>query len=562
MYFSPARSAGSASAPATLAITFGDGTDAGNGSTEFVLVINGIQYDALTFGSSGTIVTGYYNDEQSFIPFVAEYLATEFQSYINANFSSSLTVSRNVNVVTLTTIATNGASLHASCSLPMFPTVPLVGSRYEVSNFTTQAGSFYAVDSGAESLFIAVSKTRAERWMFVLKIVGSDSITPSYSNYTNQVTVNITAVMTDAQVSTAICNAAVAAGFTAVSGSSNAKIIASEFGNLDDGVNAAGLTVISGYPELTSPTFIDALFVSGAGSAEANGLYTRDGLLNSRTRYTNDDNVSFVWDGINRYIIRASRGLGDNLYISTASSPANPWTAIYTTSNDGTNPPPTVRQATTADGVASQRINEQFEAPGGTGWTSITTAGYAAWNDQYQDAILGNYSALIQGDNVNRINAYKDFTATSTCYMRFQFRVGAPNYAYANNQILCSFLDASGNVLCSIALANTTGRFRVSMPGVTTTSVAITASEETIYYGWLEYEKGTGVNAIARVGWSTSPNRPAWPTVGPSGSLVVSSSLGGTPVNNVTRVRFGRVDAAVTYTYTIDDIQIRATPFE
>jgi len=100
-YFA-ARNAGSAGSPATLTITFGDGVDGDDGSTEFVLIINGIQYDALTFGASGTIVTGYYNDaeEPQWIPFVGEYLATEFQSYINANVKTkrAMIVSNVVNI--------------------------------------------------------------------------------------------------------------------------------------------------------------------------------------------------------------------------------------------------------------------------------------------------------------------------------------------------------------------------------------------------------------------------------------------------------------------------------
>jgi hypothetical protein len=213
-------------------------------------------------------------------------------------------------------------------------------------------------------------------------------------------------------------------------------------------------------------------------------------------------------------------------------------------------------------GAAFQLLNEQFEAPGATGWSSITTAGYAAWDDEANinigtTSILNDYSALIESININRVNAYKDFTAAGSCYMRFQFYQQLPGTL--NDQVLCSFLDAGGNVLCSINLANTTGRFRLIAPGVTSTTVSTAQNSSTNYYGWLEYEKGTGSNAKIRVGWSTSPNRPNWPSNGISGALAVR--FNGTSTTSATRVRFGRVDAAVNYNYVIDDVQIQPIPF-
>jgi len=179
-YFA-ARNAGSAGSPATLTITFGDGVDGDDGSTEFVLIINGIQYDALTFGASGTIVTGYYNDaeEPQWIPFVGEYLATEFQSYINANFSSSLTVSRINNVVTLTTIATGpAANLNASCVLPMFPTVPL-GTQVNIT--LRQTAGYASPYPDNYKLYSGTTLLYNSDWDYVADLVWSN-VTVSNAN--------------------------------------------------------------------------------------------------------------------------------------------------------------------------------------------------------------------------------------------------------------------------------------------------------------------------------------------------------------------------------------------
>ena len=98
----------------------------------------------------------------------------------------------------------------------------------------------------------------------------------------------------------------------------------------------------------SAPALIDAVFASGAGTEDANGLFSPDGTINSRTKYTNaTTSVSFAWN-FAEYQIAASGGIGDIYYIST-NAPANPWSGIYVTSGDGSEPPPTVRQATTAD---------------------------------------------------------------------------------------------------------------------------------------------------------------------------------------------------------------------
>jgi hypothetical protein len=105
---------------------------------------------------------------------------------------------------------------------------------------------------------------------------------------------------------------------------------------------------VSAFRSGGTSALINAVFVSGAGTEDANGLFNPDGTINSRTKYSNAvTGVSFVWNGA-EYRIGASGGFGDLYYIST-NAPANPWAGIYVTAGDGTEPPPTVRQATTAD---------------------------------------------------------------------------------------------------------------------------------------------------------------------------------------------------------------------
>lgn len=115
------RSGGGASA--SLTITFGQGVTSDD---TFYLTINGVQY-SISFGlSGGADVPIYQDNEGSLETYSGEYIRNAFASYIGATFSSSLTVTTlSGDRVTLTTIATSGANLSATCSLPIFPNVPL-----------------------------------------------------------------------------------------------------------------------------------------------------------------------------------------------------------------------------------------------------------------------------------------------------------------------------------------------------------------------------------------------------------------------------------------------------
>ncbi len=341
-----------ASSPATLAITFGEGIDGGgDGSTEFILIINGIQYDALTLGANGTITTGYYNDDEEpqWIPFVGEYLATEFQSYINANFSSSLTVSRNANVVTLTTKATGPtANLNASCVLPMFPTVPLTGlSEISKFDFAGLSASDLARSGSLPAKYLTIGDASGNNHYFWWKSSTESDPSPvgighridySLGDETYQLAQALITAAQDTTLWVGSLNEE-AATLTTLAGG---NVI-----NASAGTTPVAVTTIKQGINIT-PTLINAVFVSGAGSEDANGLHIPNGTVNGRTRYTKVDFLaSVMWDGT-QYRIAAGNGNGDIFYY-TNNGPANPWSGIYGFGGDGSDPVPTVRQATSAD---------------------------------------------------------------------------------------------------------------------------------------------------------------------------------------------------------------------
>ncbi len=118
IYFSAKKSGG----PASLTITFGNGLVT---SGTFFLTINGVQY-SFSLGQFGfaNVAIWFEEDGQNLVLESGD-IAFQFTSYIQTTFSSSLTVLQGSNSVTLTTKATSGASLSATCSLPIFPNAPL-----------------------------------------------------------------------------------------------------------------------------------------------------------------------------------------------------------------------------------------------------------------------------------------------------------------------------------------------------------------------------------------------------------------------------------------------------
>lgn len=205
----------------------------------------------------------------------------------------------------------------------------------------------------------------------------------------------------------------------------------------------------------------------------------------------------------------------------------------------------------------SQLINEQFEAPGATGWTTSGTN----WSDQYATApapIVGAKSCQIFSTNIARVNAFKDFAATANCYVRFRF------YFVSNpgaNQAFLTLRSSTSAVMATIQLAAGSGNFRAITGTGSATPAPTPPTALTFYYGWLEFEKGAP--ATVRAGWSITGARPAWPpsgTVSPAGtSLAVQTT--GTANSDVTRILFGSLTVNTNFNIVIDDVQAQTTPF-
>jgi hypothetical protein len=210
---------------------------------------------------------------------------------------------------------------------------------------------------------------------------------------------------------------------------------------------------------------------------------------------------------------------------------------------------------------SSQLMNEQFEGPGSSGWTYTSSSTAAAWNDQYSipPVLAGTYSARIQATSAtlpNRINAQKIFGNSRNVYCRFLIK----HQVYANaNTTLAAIRNLGGTNLGTFAMLSGNHAARATAFGGTTQTAVDNPVIGTLYYGWFEYERGTGSNSVCRTGYSLTPVRPTWPNNGGNGLLAVSNN--GNNTSTPDRIMFGSTAVVTGYDVIIDDIQIQSTPF-
>lgn len=176
-------------------------------------------------------------------------------------------------------------------------------------------------------------------------------------------------------------------------------------------------------------------------------------------------------------------------------------------------------------------VTEDFEgtwAP--TGWT--TGGGTPAPYQQDTNVLAGTKSLWV----TNGVRAVSPtYSGQSSNAIAFAVRFGVVPNA---NLTLVSLFDGSVQV-CQIN-GRSNGAIRIQLGTPTTADVFTVADTSTIYYMWLEYEKGTGANAVVRFYYSTTTTKPG----------AASATLtNGTSTTDATNVRL----MSPTATYMIYD---------
>ncbi len=99
------------------------------------------------------------------------------------------------------------------------------------------------------------------------------------------------------------------------------------------------------------------------------------------------------------------------------------------------------------------------------------------------------------------------------------------------------------NVIHSIATGGTSADGSSGMPVATD------------LYVWFEYEKGTGLNTVFRVGWSTDGTKPDLSATGPQ----VARCANGTSTDQIAKLMIGST-SSVTNDFYVDRVLVSTAP--
>jgi hypothetical protein len=117
---------------------------------------------------------------------------------------------------------------------------------YEVTVQTLDNGAYYDTSVGNPRLYLLISKTASERWLFGLDVSGSGAPDVDSSQYTNVASVPIDVSWSSAEVADAVYTVILNAGFNVTINNTELTITASQTGDLPDSVGFPSPTITPG----------------------------------------------------------------------------------------------------------------------------------------------------------------------------------------------------------------------------------------------------------------------------------------------------------------------------
>ncbi len=162
---------------------------------------------------------------------------------------------------------------------------------------------------------------------------------------------------------------------------------------------------------------------------------------------------------------------------------------------------------TSGGGGPSYLVNQNFEGTGYDNGETWTSAGGGTVNADYAtNPIVGSQSLYITG---TATSTYRSFSAQDSV---FGFaRVRFETYDTGGNRNFWSIRDGSGTSVADFGITSA-GKMRATAAGGSANTSLDTIPTGGGYdlYIWFEYVKGTGSDAIARVGWSMDGTKPTF----------------------------------------------------
>lgn len=210
------------------------------------------------------------------------------------------------------------------------------------------------------------------------------------------------------------------------------------------------------------------------------------------------------------------------------------------------------RKAFRSGGGPSFLVEEGFEIPT-TGYeNSWTEAGTGTIDPAESTIVIAGTQSLQINLATQTGSTYTDFTAQGSVFVKLRLRVASTN---GGTQTIATLRNGT-TVLASLILAGTNRVMRANAAGGSNNTSTDALPVDTDLYVWFEYVKGTGADAICRVGWATTDTKPTFVAAG--GKTAISAN--GSGVLDANRIYLGTTGSGVFEAY-FDDIQVSDTAF-
>ena len=117
-------------------------------------------------------------------------------------------------------------------------------------------------------------------------------------------------------------------------------------------------------------------------------------------------------------------------------------------------------------------------------------------------------------------STYTEFTAQSSLFTKFRFRVASTN---GGNQVFATIRSGT-TVLATYAMAGASRVLRATAAGGGSGTSSDAVPVDTNIYVWIEYEAGPGTLSVARIGWATTDSKPSLASIGAKSGVSTSTS--------------------------------------
>lgn len=197
-------------------------------------------------------------------------------------------------------------------------------------------------------------------------------------------------------------------------------------------------------------------------------------------------------------------------------------------------------------------IKQGFEGDGydnGESWTPVGTGGTGAVDPDYTGIVLAGSRSLRILLSSQSGGTYREVAANGALYVRMMLRMDS-----TANGVIATMRTAN---TVRATLSRIGNKMRVQASGGSANDTTDDIPTGTTLYLWFEYVSGSGSDAIARAGWSTTPTKPTLA----AGGATTCASTNGTGTGTVNRLYLGTTASTSSFDVVYDQIRGLNAPF-